>query len=131
MSSTLRRFAQVPVRTGYFVALSGTDGPYDLIDAPALALKEGVSLSDLNTFVMIDDVADVLDFASFDGSALLKDLGQEIILVDSANNYYARYRNVLVVNGAASEGIAAPQTANILVRVWAAAGDNVLVARTG
>ena len=131
MSSTLRRFAQIPVRVGYFVALSSTDGEYSLTDAPALTLKAGVSLSDLNTFVMADDASDVLDYGSFAESALLKDLGQEIILVDSANNHVARYRNMLVVNGPAAEGIDAPQSANVLVRVWAAAGNNVIVARTG
>ena len=134
MSSVLRRFAQIPARIPYFVVVGNIDSEgYTLSQAPILDLSGATTLSGLNTFVNIDEMAtyftDVTD-ESLEGK-LLKDLGQEIIIVDDDGNHVARYRNVLRVNGASTEGIATVGGANLLVRVWAADGTNVIVARTG
>jgi hypothetical protein len=133
MSSTLRHHAQIAPRIGYFIALSSTDTEGgELVDAPALDLSGATTLTSLNTFVNSADMATYFTQNSAIGQGqLLKDLGQEIIIVDDSSNYVARYRNVLVVNGPGSEGIAASQTANVLVRVWAANGSGVVVSRTG
>jgi hypothetical protein len=133
MSSVLRRPAQIPARIPYFVTVDSTDAESaTLADAPALDLSGATTLSGLNTFVNVADMATYFTAnTSIVAGRLLKDLGQEIIIVDDASNYVARYRNVLVVNGASTEGIATVGGANVLVRVWAADGTNVVVARTG
>jgi hypothetical protein len=59
---------------------------------------------------------------------LLKDLGQEIIIVDDASNHVARYRHVLLMDNINAEGVSG---IHFLARTWAADGTNVVVARTG
>ena len=132
MSSALRRFAQIPPRIGYFLVTGtfDTEGPVDLIDAPALDLSGTTTIASLNTFVNVADMGANFDQMSTSYSGrLLKDLGQEIIIVDANSNHVARYRHVLLMDNAAAEGIGASR--NFLVRTWAADGNNVQVARTG
>jgi hypothetical protein len=135
MSSVLRHFAQIPARIPYFV-VTGTfdteDPDLPLVEAPALDLSGATTIASLNTFVNEADMNTYFTqmTTSYNGR-LLKDLGQEIIIVDSNNSYVARYRHVLLLNGAASEGVDAVPGTSFLVRVWAADGTNVEVARTG
>lgn len=135
MSSVLRRPAQIPARIPYFVVVGNIDSEegYTLSQAPILDLSGATTLSGLNTFVNVDDMATYFTAVTDETleGKLLKDLGQEIIIVDDASNHVARYRNVLRVNGGSTEGIATVGGGNLLVRVWAADGTNVFVARTG
>ena len=133
MSSVLRRPAQIPARIPYFITVETTDTEGGaLADAPALDLSGATTVASLQTFVNVGDMATYFTAHTTTGSGrLLKDLGQEIIIVDDDGNHVARYRNALIVNGASTEGIATVGGGNILVRVWAADGTNVVVARTG
>jgi hypothetical protein len=131
MSSALRRFAQIPPRIGYFLVAGSFDfeGPDDLIDAPALDLSGSTTIASLNTFVNEAVMGAYFTQMSTSYSGrLLKDLGQEIIIVDDANNHVARYRHVLLMDNINAEGVSG---IHFLVRTWAADGTNVVVARTG
>ena len=135
MSSVLRRFAQIPPRIPYFLVTGSfdTDGPVDLDDAPALDLSGATTIASLNTFVLdasMNTYFTQMTNSSYTGR-LLKDLGQEIIIVNDASLHVARYRHALLVNGSGSEGVDAVPGTSFLVRVWAADGTNVEVARTG
>jgi hypothetical protein len=135
MSSVLRRIAQIPARIPYLLVtgtFDTTEAPVALVDAPALDLSGATTIASLNTFVNVADMGAVFTqmTTSYSGR-LLKDLGQEIIIVNDAGLHVARYRHALLLNGAASEGVDGVPGTSFLVRVWAADGTNVEVARTG
>jgi hypothetical protein len=153
MSSTLRRFSQIPVRTKYLIgfgttsdvqgstgAIFGNDGAsvirvtngaYLSIGAVATtteitakALAAGATISAYLPNTLINGV-------------LFKDMGRQVTVYNSAlpgDLHIATYRECQLVNGGGSEGVedADPEYgADYYVRVWAADGTGVAVARTG
>jgi hypothetical protein len=133
MSSVLRSLAQIAPRIGYFVALQSSDTEGGAIaDAPVLGLSGETMLADVESFVNVDDMPSLfVQDSTINQGRLLKDLGREIIIVDDESRHVARYRTVLYLNNAAAEGIATVRAPTRLVRVWAANGQGVIVARTG
>ena len=133
MSSVLRAFDQIPARVKYFLVTGTFDteaGP--LVEASALDLSGATTIASLNTFVGEADMATYFTARTTDYTGrLLKDLGQEIIIVNTAGLHVARYRHALLLNNATAEGVDGVPGTSFLVRVWAADGTNVDVARTG
>lgn len=134
MSSVLRAFDQTPSRVKYFLVTDtfDTEG-VTLETAPALNLVGATTIASLNTFVNQDDLATYFTINTTPDRTgrLLKDLGQEIIIVNTAGQHVARYRHALALDGAGSEGVDGVPGTSFLVRVWAADGTGVLVNRTG
>lgn len=144
MSSNLRAFAQIPSTSRYLevvrsVALGGITVPSDMAafiinDMTDLAragdiVVEGTSQitgRGVNVAVVNQDLSGSL-------GALYKDLGRQILIMDSSRRHVALFRQVQRVDGVGSEGVDAanPWASNIFVKVWAADSTNVVVARTG
>lgn len=134
MSSVLRAFDQTPSRVKYFLVTGSFDpeGTVPIVTAAALDLSGATTIASLNTFVNQADMATYfIQMTNGYNNRLLKDLGQEIIIVNNVGQYVARYRHALLLGNAAAEGVDNVPGTSFLVRVWAADGTNVQVARTG
>ena len=153
MSSTLRKFSQIPVRSKYLLgigttadpngsngALFGnggaslikvTGGAYTVISPTATTAQITAAAAEvgatISTYLADSDIT----------GKLFKDLGRTVTVYDDTlpgNLHIATYRECQLVLGADYEGVdgSDPEySANIYVRVWAADGTGVAVARTG
>lgn len=141
--SALRSVAQIPPSVKYLeVVLDSNVYDVDILATyPAFTLDG--SVADLGGSIV--DSATVnqhltgVDVVTFGGEGdygigtLFKDLGRQFLIVDAADNHLALFRQVQLVQGADTEGVGGvPPSWNCLfVKVWAAAGTNVCVVRTG
>ncbi len=140
MTSVLRTYSQIPVRTKYLLAVDDASGGGEVSpsDHAAFTLAAGEFLN-LSSIAENADVAAATGFADYalTKGMLFKDMGRQITIFDNGvagAPHLAIFRQVQVVNGAGSEGVvdSAPAFgANIYVKVWAADGNNVAVVRTG
>jgi hypothetical protein len=136
MSSTLRKFSQIPVRDKYLLAIAD----YDPVGTPvpsatsAFTLAPGAHIN-VTSIAMDLDVQDVGSYApaSVSATELYKDLGRQIVIFDANHNHVAVFRQVQLVSGVGTEGVCplSDRCANIYVKVWSADGTGVVVARTG
>jgi hypothetical protein len=150
MSSAIRKFSQIPVRTKYLLGFGVTsdasenDNAAVFGDAGASVIRvtNGAFLS-IGAITTIADIALVgasirpyLPSTSITGK-LFKDLGRSVTVYDPTvygDPHIAVYRECQLVNGAANEGVSENSPlygADYYVRVWAADGTGVAVARTG
>ena len=158
MSSTLRKFSQIPVRTKYLLGIlagaAGTGSNGDLFGTGGASVIRVTN----GTFASIGPVATTVDIsdaitatgatatAAFIGlvpgptslvGKLFKDLGRQVTVYDAAlpgDLHIATYRECQLVRGAAVEGVPEDTPTyggDYYVRVWAADGAGVSVARTG
>jgi hypothetical protein len=158
MSSILRKFSQIPVRTKYLLVMADpeagdnvpTDGErFGVFGASILQVTNGtfLNLTSTNTVAGITAavtaagatvtpiVNTLIPLVTYTGR-LFKDLGRELTVYDpsvAGDLHVATYRECQLVNGAAYEGVvdADGYGADYYVRVWAADGANVVVGRTG
>jgi hypothetical protein len=142
MTSLLRFPSQIGVREKYLIAV--TD-----ISAGSGVGAAGVAAFTLDSgaFLSVGSVALAANVTGADGFAervaaggnaivageLFRDMGRSITVVDANDSHIALYRNVQLVSGSTTEGVPsdAAYSANIYVRVWAADGSGVAVARLG
>lgn len=141
MSSVLKSYSQIPVRVKYLIPVADYDGSKVGVGAngtSAFYADAGAYLS-LGSIALADDVVAATGYTvmTLDAGELYKDMGRQITIVDTDGagaKHLAVYRQVQYMGGVASEGVedAAPSYyAHIFLRVWAADGKNVVVARTG
>lgn len=151
MSSTLRKFSQIPVRTKYLLGVgvaspgSGTNGDLFGNDgASVIRMTNGAyqSIGPVATTANITAIAAAVGatITPVSGdltSVLYKDMGRSITVYDASlggSLHIATYRECQLVKGAATEGVPEDSPlygADYYVRVWAADGLGVAVARTG
>lgn len=115
MTSVLRSLSQIPVRSKFLVAFAA-----DVSGSSAFAGEWMGSVIDAV-------VGTTVNFAQ---GALFRDLGREMMLVDAAGAHLALYREAMPQDNADAEG-AALGDASVWLRVWAADGTGVRVARLG
>lgn len=130
----LRTPSQIGVREKYLITVR-------TVTAGSGVGINGVSSFIINSFSEVGSVALAADVTNADGfdagtvtsGTLYRDMGRSITVVDADGNHLALYRNVQEVAGADTEGVpnATGYNANIYLRVWAADGANVGVARLG
>ena len=145
MSSNLRAYAQVPSTIRYLeVVRQGT------FTNPAPSNMAAFTIADMTDLARVGDIVidgtnqiagrgvtvavTEIDFSGIGTIGnLYKDLGRQILIVDSSRRHVALFRQVQLVDGVGSEGVAPanPWGSNIFVKVWTADSDNVVVARTG
>ena len=125
MSTQLRRVAQAPahspVRTKFFLAIAAAstrDGGAAVVTA---ASASSVMTSTAFTGIAANGTLAV--------NGLYRDMGREIIVTDAAGAHIQKWRAVQLVSGTTTEGVGADS--NLYALVWAAAGNNVCVVRTG
>lgn len=137
MSSTLRKIAQIPSRVKYLVAVGSptstvatqTTAGVAADTCYAFTCDEGA----LSSSLLPSGTTAISGAAAYSYAAgdLFKDLGRQLVIYDSATDaHLAVFRQVQLVNGAGAEGVGATLPATF-IKVWAATGVGVLVARTG
>jgi hypothetical protein len=148
MSSVTKSFSQIPVQTKFltcFKDISGaeTAGAGAGADGYAAFTLDSGEFLNITSIATQTDVEAAAGFAVRGGGAnvnqltageLFKDMGRQItVLAADDATHLALYRQVQLVSGATTEGVAndADYSANIYIRVWAADGQNVRVARLG
>lgn len=134
MSSVLRHADTIPAQIRYFLAIEDFNptepvGRIDISD-PAVVFEGGYP----GTIVVEETLTAA--YPGFSAGNLLKDLGREFILVNTAGVHLARYRQVQRVNGPTTEGVGPAIGSDgpygcFFVKVWSADGLNVYVTRTG
>ena len=141
MSSALKSFSQIPVRVKNLVAIASYSSGEGVGSAGvgAFTLTPG-ALLDLGSLALAGDVEDnsTTGYAARNlvAGELFKDMGRQITVLDTDDaTHLAVYREVQLMAGPSTEGVDGDDTtgfrANIFVRVWAADGNGVRVARTG
>ena len=111
MSSVTSSFAQIAGRTKFFLASADVSG---------------FEVDVLNTIV----TTDLTPTVNINISSLLKDLGRQIVVVDATTGGHLKtYRQVLIMDGAAAEGVGSEPPVYVLVS--SASGTGVGVVRTG
>ncbi len=141
MSSVLKSYSQIPVRAKYLIGIAaaaaqktgvGADG----VSAFSLAPGEHINVESLAMADAVTDAASYSGSVAVGAGKLFKDMGRQITVLDTDDaTHLAVYRQVQIVDGATNEGVGGGEAdgfnANIYLRVWAADGLNVVVARTG
>ena len=136
MSSTLRTVAQIPPRIKYLVAVAtGADGSDNILDDSCVAFT-----CDSGAFLessVIPHTSPAIAAAAATGVGystgdMFKDLGRQLVIYDASTKLHrVIYRQVQRVDGADTEGVPGDYDEPLFVRVWAASGAGVRVARTG
>ena len=126
MSSLLRAPAQIPVRTKFLLGLSTLAAGADAFTSPAFTVDAGRSVTDVMTATTLDAAAAPAGIAN---GRVYRDLGRQVTVVDASRRRVAVYRCVQEQLNAATEGV--QNGTDLYVRVWAADGSNVNVARLG
>lgn len=117
MSSVLRHYSQVPVRTMYLRVVAAPTRQDEAISFEA-GYPGAIVESPISSSVIV--VAQ---------GQLLKDLGRSVMVVNADGDHLALYREVLRMENAAAEGVG--PTPPFFVKVWSADGLGVIVARLG
>ncbi len=113
MSSVTSSFAQIAGRTKFLLARVDLSGY--VVDG----------LNTVSTSISTSTVVNIT------GGSLLKDLGRQIVVVDATTGGHLKtYRQVLIMDGAESEGVGDAAPVYVLVSS-ANAADVVKVVRTG
>jgi hypothetical protein len=136
MTSNIRSLSQIPVRTKYLLVVTDRDlGQTEraIVASSVFSLTAGANPGSL--IASTTALTGYVEVAATAGQ-LYKDLGRQITVVDTLGEgaeVLAVYRQVQLMNGAGSEGVAnnATYSANLYVKVFSADGLNVIVARTG
>jgi hypothetical protein len=144
MSSVIRKFSQIPVRTKYLLVVGDAVTTGTVSEVSAFTVAPGSFNPLLGTYRLTStateaEVEGAPEYEAVDlsGGALYKDLGRQITIYDDAAGSYGRhlavFRQVQKVEGAETEGVcdSANYCANIFVKVWSADGTGVVVVRTG
>ena len=149
MSSALRQVAQIPVQTKYLLVVATSTVPSnDVLDASCVAftLDEGVitSLGSAVTVAQLQAAANTFTSVVLTAGDLYKDLGRQFTVYDSAagaaSRHLAVFRECQLIDdaGAGTEGVLGAYTAGgpynyrtLFIKVWAASGAGINVARTG
>jgi hypothetical protein len=124
MSSIIRTTAQIANRVKYFIGFLPT------------TYFEPIQGSTFNSIMTVSafTAATTQDEGSLESPYIYKDMGAEVVTIDSMSRYVARYRLVQRVNGALTEGVPNDYVHDTYyIRVWAAdpVANPVTVARLG
>ncbi len=125
----------IPSQVRYFI----TTDSYDAPPSPGEADTGDATLVFINGYPgsTIVEGSVTANYVSFDANVLLKDLGRSVTITDTEGTHIARYRQVQRVNGPTTEGVGPTVDPYdgpygcFYVKVWAADGQGVYVARTG
>ena len=124
MSSVLRASSQIPIRSKFLIAIASS------VSGNAAADSSVISQEWLGSVVMAADVNAGASTQSFSAGALFRDLGRQMMVVDEIGAHVALYREAMSQANAGAEGIATIG-GSVWLRVWAADGAAVRVARLG
>jgi hypothetical protein len=134
MSSTLRSVAQIPARVKYLMAVADANSSSSVpTNAGCLGFTcaEGKFSEGLISNTVADAVT-VLSSFNLNSGDMFKDLGRQLVIYDdTTKDHLVIYRAVQLVDGAGNEGVPGAYETVRYVRVWAADGAGVRVARVG
>lgn len=134
MASALRQHAEIAPQIRYFL----TTQQYIAPQSPGAADVGDSTLVFVGGYPgsIIVENSVTANYVDFGAGELLKDLGRSVTITDTTGRHLALYRQVQRVNGPASEGVGPTIGLDgpygcFFVKVWAADGLGVYVARTG
>ena len=128
MSSLLRGPAQIPIRAKFLIGLSDlSGGTGDASTRPAFTVDATRTVTDVMTATALDAAA---TGANIVDGRVYRDLGRQVTVVDASRRRVAVYRCVQEQLNVAAEGASLSST-DLYVRVWAADGTLMNVARLG
>ena len=120
MSSVIRSLSQIPVRSKFLIAIAD--------DVCGNTVAECSAFSGDWLGSVVDAVSGSVH--SFSAGALYRDLGRQMMIADAATGaHLALYREAMPQATADAEGAAL--SGSVWLRVWAANGNAVRVARLG
>jgi hypothetical protein len=127
MSSALRSFSQISVRSKFLVAIAADVSGASASECSAISLDASwpFEIGTIAAAADVDAAGSQVDYAAGD---LFRDLGRQIMIVDAMGAHVALYREAMPQGDAATEGVSA---APVWLRVWAANGVGAHVARLG
>lgn len=137
MTSVMRVPSQIGAREKFLIGVrtfdsSGGVAPAD-VSCGGFSITASASVGNGGVYTS----ADVSGFAGYSSNIvtitpgmLFRDLGKELVVIDTDEKYLARFRLAAPVSNAFAEGLPVPP-ANVWLKVWSAAGTGVAVARTG
>jgi hypothetical protein len=125
MSSILRSLSQIPVRAKFLIATAASVRGNADADSSVISLTGG-----FDSIMLAADVNSNFAATDFSQGALFRDLGRQVMVVDAAGAHLALYREAMPQASAANEGINYSNP-SVWLRVWAADGTAVRVARLG
>jgi hypothetical protein len=138
MTSVLRSPSQIGVRDKYLVAFADLSGGGEAgvgADGVAAFTLAAGTFSTVTSIALEATVTGASGYAEYPitTGTLFRDMGRSITVRAADGDHLALYRNVQLVSGSTTEGVPsdAAYSANIYVRVWAADGANIVVARLG
>lgn len=125
MSSVTSSYAQIAGRTKFFLVVGLPIQQGANVDISGYIVDGLRTVTTLDPATNNDGTVDEVDIGS-----LLKDLGRQIVVYSLPGSpHTAVYRQVLLVDGASSEGVGV--TPPFYVKVFSADGAGVGVVRTG
>ncbi len=127
MSSVTRSLSQISVRSKFLIAIAEDVSGATASGCSAISLDAywPVEIGTVASAADVDVAGTKVDYVT---GALFRDLGRQIMIVDAMGAHVALYREALPQGNVATEGVSA---APVWLRVWAANGDAVRVARLG
>jgi hypothetical protein len=129
MSSALRSFSQISVRSKFLVAIAEDVSGASASECSAISLDASwpFEIGTIAAAADVDAAGTKVDYAAGD---LFRDLGRQIMIVDEVGAHVALYREAMPQASDANEGINY-STPSVWLRVWAANGVGAHVARLG
>ena len=121
----LRAPSQIPIRAKFLIATTASVSGQSDAESSVLSLTGG-----FDSIMLAADVNSNFAATTFSAGALFRDLGRQVMVVDAAGAHLALYREAMPQANAAAEGIATIG-GSVWLRVWAADGAAVRVARLG
>jgi hypothetical protein len=153
MSSNLRSPSQISVTTKFLITIGGNqcvNGEFSTgelfgnagssiikIVNPSILLPPVATVSELTTILADSEVTQPFCGPPLGAGSLFKDMGRQVTVYDDSlpgSPHVATYRECQRVDGFQTEGvptIEAGYQASFWIRVWAADGSGVVVARLG
>ena len=126
MSSALRSLSQISVRSKFLIAVAADICGNTVAESSAFMLDASWPAEVGSIAAAADIVGTVHTYVA---GALYRDLGRQIMLVDSVGAHVALYREAMPQNNVATEGVVLDSS--VWLRVWAANGVGAHVARLG
>jgi hypothetical protein len=128
MSSALRSFSQISVRSKFLIAVAADICGNSVAESSAFTLDASWP-AEIGSIAVAGDVDAAGVVFSYVAGDLFRDLGRQVMVVDAVGSHVALYREAMPQDNVVAEGVVVDSS--VWLRVWAANGVGAHVARLG